>query len=115
MKKQGRVDDDTFRRKMNKIKFSHTTYRKLDHIGTSDPVMLLQVLEGFDTNLSQSFIDYDTTYGNNEQYELPKGRLIILVFKDLLGYVFTTIRRWTPKKEAYYKEQMGEYFEVVFT
>ena len=94
---------------MNKIKFSHE-YFKLPDDRTE--IVLLAVFKVHYTELSESFKAYDTMYQGGE-YPLPKTDLLVLLFCNGKNDLFTTIRRWTPKKEDYYRSKMGEEFEVV--
>lgn len=121
---------------MLNIKFSHP-YEKLKD---TYPAMLkqttIQVTEGtllhvhktrFE-DLEPIFIDYDTVYYIEEKqtdgsilhirkhYPIPKkGDCLFMLFESNLSNLFTTIRRWTPRKEEYYRKNVGEYFELVMT
>ncbi|KYK22356.1 hypothetical protein AYK24_08410 [Thermoplasmatales archaeon SG8-52-4] len=76
-------------------------------------------------DLHNQFIIYDTAYFDQTSekgvsyYELPTGKLIILYFtvrngKNIMdGFKFTTLRRYTPKKLAYYKKQVGTVFDIL--
>jgi len=101
---------------MPKIKFSHQ-YMKLAI--QTECATLLQVFVTDAEELSKEFRDYDTAYfaeGGAKYYELPKGKVLVLVFEDSdNNYLFTTIRRWTPEKEQYYKNLQGETLEVEVT
>lgn len=102
---------------MKKIKFSHW-YWKLDNVYKNRQMInrarLLQAFKIHYKDLSEPMIKYDATFGNNEIYPLPKTELIFLVFvaNQIGGGVFTTIRRYTPKKFEYYQRAIGELFEV---
>jgi len=107
---------------MHQIKFSHS-YLKFGYVsinGNGSKAELLQALEVEDFQLSPVFSRYDTEYADipptegkiNGCYELPKGKLILLIFLTKHG-IFTTIRRWTPEKWKYYKGNEGHSFEVV--
>lgn len=110
---------------MHQIKFSHT-YLKMSYVGINgnSKAELLQALAVDDKDLSDAFIRYDTEFADIPSisgkitgyqrgcYELPKGKLILLIFKNSHG-IFTTIRRWTPEKWKYYKGNEGSEFEVV--
>lgn len=86
---------------------------------------MLQVFLTEKDELSEEFIKYDTRTDDGDYYELPEGRLLILLLRaDIListrpgsmtwrEQVFTTVRRWTPEKEQYYKSKVGEVFEIV--
>lgn len=81
------------------MKFSHK-YLKM-------PVSLLgtRVLEVFCVDdkhsLSKEFLEYDTTTINHDHYNLPGGKLIVILL--LTGtHLWTTIRSWSFEKELYY-------------
>jgi len=100
-----------------KIKFSHR-YTKLAI--QTECATLIQVFIIDSSELTKEFIEYDTFYGVKEGkpqfYELPKGKLLVLLFQENDNdYLFTTIRRWTPQKEKYYKSMQGNIFEIVLT
>lgn len=64
-------------------------------------------------DLPLPFRTYDTTYGNDEEYELPLGRSMILFLFTMADLenracLWSTIRRWTPEKEDYYKKLIGK-------
>jgi len=101
---------------MNKIKFSHT-YTKMPF-----DIENTKILEVFITelkNLSPEFIEYDTQIeGKGGNYPLPKGKLIVLLLSSLQDdsmawQQWTTIRRWTPDKEKYYRGIRGQRVEIV--
>ena len=95
---------------MNKITFSHN-YRKLREAGVQEgsTVCLIEVINVNLEQLSQAFLNFDT---DNGTYELPtNGRAMLLIFKAELG-IFTTLRRWTPQKERYYRSQITHNFTL---
>lgn len=98
---------------MAKIKFSHR-YQKMPP--GFERSQLLEVLIADKNDLSEPFKNYDTFY-HTGFYELPKGKLLILLLRTQSGRyansLWTTIRRWTPEKEAYYHKMRGEIFDVV--
>lgn len=98
---------------MAKIKFSHR-YQKMPH--GCERSQLLEVLVADKKDLSERFIRYDTFYGKGF-YELPNGKLLILLLRSLSDRfpdaLWTTVRRWTPEKEAYYRRMRGEIFDIV--
>jgi len=114
-------DDNLTKEKIKTIKFSHF-YEKLNHSceGIPNPPQYAKLLEVFlqhKDNLHPDFIDYDTTYFNREknkweQYKLPDDLLIVLLFKSDC-FLFTTLRRFTPKKYEYYRENRGKLFKIV--
>jgi len=112
------------------IRFSHR-YLKLERgVVYRKPVkraILLEVFLAERDELHKDFVEYDTAYWKfykkdswgiwNEvsYYQLPKGKVIVLLFKATNNgnFLFTTIRRYTPKKYEYYKKMRGKEFEVV--
>jgi len=98
---------------MSSIKFSHT-YPKMPTVNGFTPVKYSRLMEVFVTTseeLSDIFVIYDTAYkkddGTTGRYELPKGKVLVL----LLAYgnwLWTTVRRWTPEKEQYYRSLRGK-------
>lgn len=69
------------------------------------------------SDLHSHFVIYDTAYDGGF-YELPTGKLIILflhsvVFNPAMGQVWTTIRRWTPKREKEYQEILNQEVNIV--
>ena len=97
------------------IKFSHR-YKKLsiDQNKCCAIARLLDVININLENLSEEFRNYDTDDG---LYPLPKkGKYMILIFlkPHSLGIeernLFTTIRRWLPAKEKYYRSHIGQAF-----
>jgi hypothetical protein len=97
-----------------KIKFSHN-YKKLvtgkvEHCGLIENATLIEVINIDLENLSNAFRRYDT---DNGKYELPKkGKYMILIFQKTERDIFTTIRRWTPEKEKYYRSAIDQNFEI---
>lgn len=94
---------------MKTIKFSHTYQKLKHHEKITNSSMLLEVLEVELSNLSFEFLLYDT----DGIYELPKkGKYLMLIFMKDNSNIFTTLRRYTPQKEKYYRESRGENFNV---
>jgi len=75
--------------------------------------------------LSDAFVNYDTKYwrfdifpkGTSVQkvsryYTLPEGKLIVLLLLTRRGYLWTTIRRYTPSKQGYYHGLIGSEFDI---
>jgi len=103
---------------MKQIKFSHWYYKLAnvyDRHQAGKKAKLVQAIKIHYTDLSKQLIDFDTTYGEHEQYQLPEKDLILLIFVALqyTGGMFTTIRPYTIGKWGYYKKAEGELFEVV--
>jgi len=97
-----------------KIKFSHRYYKMPVCVKNT---YLLEVLTADRKDLILGFIIYDTEYPKGH-YELPKGKLLVLLLLTPIkagkeNYLWTTIRRWTPEKEKYYKSLRGSQVEVV--
>jgi len=109
---------------MTSIKFSHDSYNKLrSQEAIPQEAKLLQVFVVDRKELSESFLRYDTlyweeTHGGDVQeqfYALPKGKLLVLLLESVHQSgcsCWTTIRRWTPEKETYYKSMQGQKFKV---
>ena len=110
---------------MTTIRFSHlyckmptAIHRKEEHMTT---------LIGMDVqdikNLPAQFLEWDTEYHElNEagtglaHYELPKGKVLVLFLyttsPKYSNCLWTTIRRWTPEKEIYYRALVGKEVEI---
>lgn len=99
-----------------KIKFIHDYYKiPAKFRGTNTYILGLQVCELRD--LPDAFIFWDTRYGN-KNYILPKGKLMIITLFTYnegaaLSQLWTTIRRWTSKKEKYYRGLIGKEVEII--
>jgi len=100
---------------MNTIKFSHN-YKKLEVLGFHNEIgritraTLLEVIYVRLESLHKEFLDYDT---DNGKYKLPKsGTYLLLIFKKTDEDIFTTLRRCTPEKEQYYRNNIGGTFAV---
>jgi hypothetical protein len=100
---------------MRTIKFSHKYYKMPEDVTNAS---LIQVFLCDRKDLSSDFIAYDTgyenEYGDYNEYNLPKGKVMVLLLRSNTGKerLWTTIRRWTPRKEEYYKSMVGEEFEI---
>jgi hypothetical protein len=98
---------------MRSIKFAKD-YNKLSKIDVQRPVKLLEVFVKDRDNMSEEFIEYDTTQVDGEKYVLPRSRYLVLLFiQD--GNLFTTVRRFTNEKATYYFGMRGAQMEVKFT
>lgn len=100
----------------NKIKFSGK-YEKLKaaEVKHGDRVVLVSAQCVQLEELPKDFLKYDMEYlGGFGHYPLPaKGKFILLLFVAPLGCgVFTTLRRWTPRKWKYYGDGVGGDFQV---
>ena len=100
---------------MPTIKFTHT-YTKLLLNGTPvDAARLLDVQKVNIQDLSFDLLEYDTDRG---MYKLPtKGEYMMLIFLKPGSefHLFTTLRRFTPEKFAYYQANLSKVFDVVIT
>jgi hypothetical protein len=101
------------------IKFSHK-YSKL-YTGRAEGenfcknILLLDVMNIKLEERSKEFLDYDTDDG---LFKLPKkGDYMMLIFRktDMIfgSNLMTTLRRWTPEKEKYYRDAIGKWFNVI--
>ena len=98
---------------MSNIKFSHKYNKMQDIVNDKDKVLLLQSIKINFEELTEEFIEYDTSY-KEIYYPLPKTELILLLFKPKgKGKLFTTLRRYTPSKYEFYKSSQGKWFDVV--
>jgi len=103
---------------MKKIKFSHyyNKFRETSACPENKPQYLTQIFIVDRKDLTESFIEYDTLIDEPNMkmayYELPKGKLMVLLFCSG-NRLWTTIRRWTPQKEKYYQSLIGQEFEIV--
>ena len=105
---------------MREIRFSHF-YDKFNYyyesfLSPPQYAILLEVFVVDTEKLHQRFIEYDTLYyenGRPKYYRLPKGKVLVLLFQTDEDLLFTTIRRFTPKKYDYYMKNRGEMFKIV--
>ncbi len=95
---------------MNKIKFGHNYPKSCKQT----KARLIEV--NYLTKINNDLKEYDTLWDDNGDigyYELPPGLKLQLVFIGNKDIPFCTIRKQTPKKETYYRNLIGEWFEVV--
>jgi hypothetical protein len=97
-----------------KIKFSHKYHKLLVPGATAEYIETAILLDVVPINLedvSKAFLDYDTDAG---LFELPKsGIYMMLIFcKERSWDLFTTLRRWTPDKQTYYRSGIGKIFDI---
>jgi hypothetical protein len=110
---------------MKEIKFSRNGYFKLLPIDMLDDLILLEVFPiPSKEKLSKQFIEYDTAFndemkmdlfGFNQFYPLPSGELLVLLFMDSSGSIFTTVRSRYGKlgdKLPYYLDSRGHSFII---
>jgi hypothetical protein len=80
-------------------------------------VKLIQVIIKQFEELEEVFLNYDAKQSDGLYYQFkfkPKDLVLFLVFADYNSYkMFTTVRRYTPNKYAYYKMNVGKQFEIV--
>lgn len=95
---------------MPEIKFSHH-YPKI-HGQENGKLLYVDLVPS--KELDPDLIEYDTSFGNGEHYELPGGMLLILTFSGNKKIPFTTIRRSNESKFMYYKRMIGQVFDVKF-
>ena len=77
--------------------------------------ILLAVFVDDVNNLGELFVKYDTLYiekGVPLFYPLPKGKVLVLVLITQ-SVIWTTIRRWLPYKETYYRSIVGQDVDIV--
>lgn len=105
---------------MRKIKFSHKYEKMPEDLSIN---ILLGMFITTRKDLGKFFVDYDTSWfdspkngtSSKGKYPLPKGKLLVLLFgSGAKPILWTTIRRWTPMKEKYYKKAVDCEFEIVF-
>ena len=96
-----------------RIKFSHQ-YPKLVRQSTAE---LLAVKLMRKDQLHPDLVGTDTIYfldsGDKQYYPLPNGWILILIFLGDKNIPFTTIRRSTAQKQAWYESKIGERFDIV--
>ena len=88
--------------------------QKLVAIDTSQPVTLIHVSPTRVARLSGEFIRYDTRFtGDRGFYDLTgMDHIILLMFMDASGAIFTTLRPITEAKLKYYQSMLGKSFKV---
>ena len=95
---------------MKTIKFSHN-YPKLWN--QTDAKLIGVTILPLDFQLDKDLIEYDTKTSNGEYYKLPKATMLIqLIFIGNKLIPFCTLRRYTPEKERYYMQSIGEKFSI---
>ena len=99
--------------KLKKIKFSQN-YEKLSKIDSKQPVVLLEVFIKMHEHLGKAFVEYDTQYETDGNYELVGDRFLVLLFEQN-GNLFTTLRSFDADKAGYYFGMRGKKLEVIYT
>ena len=107
---------------MIKIKFSHK-YGKMQLFFENYRTYLIAVSVIDLTKLPEEFLKYDTRYFESKKekfFKLNFKKAIILTLYSIredvglrFETVWTTIRRWTKKKEEYYKKHIGEEVKII--
>lgn len=92
-----------------KIKFSHAYFKMPEH---ADPSRLLEVFVVDRSDLHRCFVSHDTKIKDGGNYQLPKGKLLVLLLLAESGELWTTIRRFTEEKETYYRSMRCKVFEI---
>jgi len=90
------------------IRFSHT-YVKMP--GGFEHSLLLETLRTHKSELHKCFIEYDSRIeASGGYYPLPDEPLIVILLKADMGggELWTTIRRYTPRKWNYYRDLRGK-------
>ena len=98
---------------MQSIKFSHHYTKMPEDVNDT---RLLEVIQTSRSALHDDFVNYDTEYDKG-WYTLPDGEVIILLlvsYGTFAPYIslWTTIRRWTPEKESYYRALRGQQVKI---
>ena len=100
------------------LRFSHRTYHKLKEIDVEAAVTLLEVFLAQRKYLGKTFLEYDTTYDRNDgktaNYAIGSERVLVLLFRDRNGRIFTTVRPQNPQKLRYYSNSKGKLFKIIF-
>lgn len=112
---------------MNEIKFSNHYTKFPFTLAKIEMTILLEVFVKNREDLHPSFVHYDTQIRDSgEHYVLPKGKVLVLLMQSFLkdapldldkksSAIWTTIRRWTPKKEEHYNSLRGKEIKAVMT
>lgn len=97
-----------------KIKFSHR-YDKMPPDTLLYSTVLLHVFVIDASDIGLGFRNYDVTYFENGElgaYELPKGKVLVLLLLSGGLILWTTIRRYIPYKYEYYKSLIGREIDI---
>ena len=95
---------------MEKIKFDHEYMKMPEGFKTS---AILEVFVANRSDLCPYFIEYDTVICGEGNYQLPTGKLLVVLLQTWDFQLWTTIRRWTKEKEEYYRGLRGEFVECI--
>ena len=80
----------------------------------SSATLLLVIKIADKSQLSTSFIEYDTDMDYDIEENIPL--LMLLFLKPSINNsknVFATVRKWTKEKETFYQNQIGNEFKVI--
>lgn len=98
---------------MRKIKFSHVYEKMPEDLSIN---ILTGIFISNTKDLGKFFKDYNTGWSDGIEYSkstLPKGKIVVLLFNSgINSELWTTIIRWTPQKERYYRKAIDCEFEV---
>lgn len=99
---------------MRKITFSHN-YKKL--AGQTKARLLFVAVFSYEKDKYPHLTDYDTAILEGGEYQLKKGKYVLLLFLGDKGILFTTLRSkigmYGLDKEEYYKKHLNEEFRIV--
>jgi hypothetical protein len=89
--------------------------QKLVGIDTSQPVTLIHASHTRISRLSGEFLRYDTKFSGERGFFNLEGydHIILLLFADRDGSLFSTLRPYNEGKLNYYQNSIGQPFEVV--
>ena len=94
-----------------KIKFSHL-YEKMPKDFGLSKIVCVDVVNIED--LLYEFVQRDTAIVGGGHYPLPiKGKFLVISLQSASKHNWQTIRRWTQKKELFYKEWVGKFVDCV--
>lgn len=99
------------------IRFKTPAFDKFQLIDLERNLELLHVQRVHSKDLHDAFVNYDTRITDSKGthfYKIPEGPLLLLILKSRhKGQIVTTLRKWTPQKEDFYKLRVGDMFKVV--
>ncbi len=78
------------------------------------PATLLQCFKVPYRELSEGFKHYDVTSPQGD-FKLPQTDLIVLLLLLDDGKLCTTVRFYTPKRQAFYRKHEGELVDLVYS
>lgn len=99
---------------MRKINFSHN-YKKL--AGQTKARLMFVCVFDYEKDKYPHLTDYDTAILKGGEYQLRKGKYVLLLFLGDKGIPFTTLRSkigmYGLDKEEYYNKHLNEEFEII--